>query len=331
MTAAKTLENKKTVKRLLDRITDHPTTELRANLNKAYHRNARWRGSHPLNEMDGVDAIESTVWAPLLNAFPDLERRDSLILGGGENGRDYVGMVGQYAGNFIENWLGIPANNRLVYIRYGEFHQLVDGKIAESTVLMDILHVMRQVGIWPLAKSRGNEEMWPAPITGNGTEMALRDEKQSQESWEFTLGMHKSLDNDIIDREGLLTMSQKEFWHPKMMWYGPCGVGTGRALEGFVDVHQHPFRQTFPKRHYGAEHYVHIGDGMFTATGGWPSVVAKHEGKDWLGIAATGREIEMRVMDFYLIHEGRIRENWVPIDILHILLQMGVDVMADIR
>ena len=35
----------------------------------------------------------------------------------------------------------------------------------------------------------------------------------------------------------------------------------------------------------------------------------------------------MRVMDFYLHNEGLIREKWVPIDIVHILLQLGIDVL----
>jgi hypothetical protein len=39
----------------------------------------------------------------------------------------------------------------------------------------------------------------------------------------------------------------------------------------------------------------------------------------------------MKVMDFYLHDEGLIRENWVPIDILHILKQMDVDVIQMIR
>jgi hypothetical protein len=34
------------------------------------------------------------------------------------------------------------------------------------------------------------------------------------------------------------------------------------------------------------------------------------------------------VMDFYLHHEGLIRENWVPIDMLDVLMQMGIDVLA---
>jgi hypothetical protein len=39
----------------------------------------------------------------------------------------------------------------------------------------------------------------------------------------------------------------------------------------------------------------------------------------------------MKVMDFYLHDEGLIRENWVPIDILHILKQIDVDVIQMIR
>ena len=39
----------------------------------------------------------------------------------------------------------------------------------------------------------------------------------------------------------------------------------------------------------------------------------------------------MRVMDFYHHDEGKIRENWVPIDIAHILKQIGVDIFELIK
>ena len=39
----------------------------------------------------------------------------------------------------------------------------------------------------------------------------------------------------------------------------------------------------------------------------------------------------MRVMDFYLHHEGLIRENWVPLDVLDLLMQLGVDVLGRMR
>ena len=99
-------------------------------------------------------------------------------------------------------------------------------------------------------------------------------------------------------------------------------------------------RTGFPKRAYGNQlremghgegHYVQIGDGRFAGTGGWPSVVATHDGPGWLGLSPTGAEVKMRVMDFYAVDEGKIRENWVPIDVAHILMQMGRDVLAEAR
>ena len=56
-----------------------------------------------------------------------------------------------------------------------------------------------------------------------------------------------------------------------------------------------------------------------------------HLGGDFCGIGPTGREVGMRVMDFYDHHEGLIRENWVPIDMIDLLLQMGVDVFGRMR
>ena len=52
-----------------------------------------------------------------------------------------------------------------------------------------------------------------------------------------------------------------------------------------------------------------------------------------------GSRVTMRVMDFYrceLAEDGdgnrdSIRENWVPIDIPHILFQLGVDVFGRMR
>ncbi|MGI9288785.1 MAG: hypothetical protein ACR2P1_25585 [Pseudomonadales bacterium] len=103
-------------------------------------------------------------------------------------------------------------------------------------------------------------------------------------------------------------------------------------MEGFVDLHQRPYRIAFPERQVGgSNHYVSIGDGKYSVTGGWPSVIADHSGGGWLGLSPTGFSVKMRVMDFYLIDDEMIRENWVPIDIIDILLQLNVDIMARVR
>jgi hypothetical protein len=39
----------------------------------------------------------------------------------------------------------------------------------------------------------------------------------------------------------------------------------------------------------------------------------------------------MRVMDFYAADQGLIRENWVPIDLINVLLQMDIVVLARVR
>ena len=53
--------------------------------------------------------------------------------------------------------------------------------------------------------------------------------------------------------------------------------------------------------------------------------------KNWLGYDSTENTVTIRVMDVYLRDGGLIRENWVPIDILHILKQIDVDVLNIIR
>ncbi len=310
------------------------------------HPEIEWRGSHPLDEVRGLEAVHARVWAPLIRAFPDLERRDLIVAGGRTEGRDHVAMVGHYCGTFREPWLSIPATGRPIFIRYGEVHEVRGGMIVQSSCLWDILDVMRQAGFRPLAPSLGTEGMWPGPITGDGLAFAKADPELSAASLAQTLAMHAALgahdDAAGLGREGLLGMPQREHWHPRMMWYGPSGIGTTRGLQGFVDHHQLPFRIAFPNRKGGGQwdevaevkaklgggHYIRIGDGPYSVTGGWPSVFALHTGGGFLGMGPTGRAVTMRVMDFYLHHEGLIRENWVPLDVLDLLRQMGVDVIA---
>lgn len=320
--------------------------DLGAHMSALYHPEVTVRAAHPMNEGRGLDFLADSVWRPLMAALPDLERRDLIVLGGQFEGRDYVAMMGHYCGTFRRDWLTIPATGQPVYLRYGEVHEIRDRKIVQTNCLWDVLDVIRQAGFWPLAPSLGTEGMWPGPITGDGLLFTPQDPDQSASSIAQTLSMHGALgaynDFEGAGREGLLNMPQKDYWHPKMMWYGPSGIGTTRGLQGFVDYHQLPFRRAFPgrkgggqwdeiaelKASHGGGHYIRVGDGAYSVTGGWPSVFAMHNGPDFLGVGATGRPVTMRVMDFYLHHEGLIRENWVPLDILDLLMQMGVDVLG---
>ncbi len=343
MTVTAALEQRAHLLNSLNRLAETSSGELAERIVALYAPGARWRGSHPMNDAESLDEIAENVWSPLIESFPDLERRDSIFVGGSWEGRDYVAAVGNYCGTFRRDWLTIPATGRPVFIRYGEVHQVEDSRIVLSTCLWDVLDVIRQAGFWPIAPSLGTEGMWPGPITGDGIVLHATDPEEGLASLAQTLAMHRTLgdydDNGDLGRAGLLNMPQKRHWHPKMMWYGPSGIGTTRGLQGFVDYHQLPFRIAFPNRKGGMQitdpglggHYIRIGDGKYSVTGGWPSVRADHLGGGFLGTGPTGRLIRMRVMDFYLHHEGLIRENWVPIDIIDVLNQMGVDVFSRMR
>ena len=304
-----------------------PESRLGSVLAGIYHEDARWFGSHPLNELRGVAAIER-VWRGMRRAFPDMERRDSILLGGAWRGADLVAALGHYQATFSEDWLGVPATHGVVNLRYGEVHQYDGGRIAHTHALIDLLDLMRQAGVWPLPPSLGAEGMWPGPATGDGLRLVEADSREGEATLEIVLGMHRALFD--FDGVNLDSMDQAAYWAEHFMWYGPSGIGACRGMRGYQAHHQIPFLVAFPDRK-GAGHYACFGDGPYAVTGGWPSVSGTHKGDGWLGLAATGRPVGMRVMDFYRSENGRLAENWVPLDVIDVLRQLGTDVFARLR
>lgn len=338
-------KTRKAVFRNLNSLVEVPTDALPGRLSAVSSTETQWRVAHPINEMTGPEAASERIFLPLREAMPDAERRDWIFVGGAYQDRRYIAAIGAHCGTFVNPWLGIPATGGAVTLRYGEVYEIDEaGRIMQANLLWDVLDLIRQSGHWPLAPSLGAEGAWLPPLTGDGLRLAGSDPETGAASIAQTLAMHATLaehdDEKGRSREALLNMPQREHWHPKMMWYGPAGIGTTRGLAGFVDYHQLPFRIAFQRpqgtfeevnaarARHGAGHFIRIGDGPYSVTGGWPSVYGVHGGGGFCGLAPTGKPVTMRVMDFYLHHEGLIRENWVPLDMLDLLNQMGIDVMA---
>ena len=295
-----------------------------------YADDVAWHGPHPINSHRGVAVVQEQFWQPLLAAFPDIERRDDILIAGNFDGGTWVGATGHFTATFVRDWLRIPATQGAVNLRYGEFSRLHGGKVHEVYVILDILDLMRQAGCWPTAVpiGRGLLDRVPGPATRDGVALTGSAAGESSRSLELVQAMIKGLRMDY-DGRTLESMAQERFWHPHMMWYGPAGIGTSRRLKGFQDVHQRPFLEAFPDR-MGGDHKARIADGPYVGSTGWPSVRATHRGI-WLGCPPTGRRIGMRVMDFWRREDDTLRENWVFIDLIDLFLQMDMDVMAAIR
>lgn len=322
------IEAKQFVHSAFSRLAQTDTDNLHATLGEIYGPDAVVRCSHPINELSGHEEIAGSLWRPLRESFQDLERRDLILVAGEFEDHPTVGVMGHYQATFSKDWLDIPASHGVVHIRYGEVHQFRQGRIAKSHVLIDLLDLMHQVGCWPIAPSVGAEGMWPGPATNDGVLPDGVDVAGGKRTMDLILLMHKGLLQ--FDGKDLESMDHARYWSPNFMWYGPSGIGATRGLEGFELHHQIPFLRAFPDRRIG-KRIVSIADGNFAVTGGWPSVIATHTGADWLGLSPTGREVNMRVMDFYRVDGAVIAENWVPIDIIDILLQLGVDVLDRVR
>ncbi len=282
---------------------------------------------HPINEVHGIEAMHAKFWQPLLKAFPNLERRCDLFFAGNFDGR-FCGGVGTWVtahgylmGTMVADWLGIPATGDTVFVRIGEFYRVENGKIVDARILLDLVDVMRQCGIEVLPCSTGARLIVPGPQMHDGLLLGVSDpheSKLSMDSLDRMIGGLKS-----FNQKDLKSMGMHAFWHPQMMWYGPCGIGTSRQVEGFQMHHQKPFLHAFPDR-VGGNHISRMSEGHFIASTGWPSVHATHRG-DYLGAKAINKPITMRVADWWRREGDVLRENWVMIDLPDLLLQMGVD------
>ena len=100
-----------------------------------------------------------------------------------------------------------------------------------------------------------------------------------------------------------------EFFAEDFVWHGNCGCGTKRGLAAFQDNWQRPFQAAFSDKAAIDEARLYMGE--WGACFGAQHAV--HSGA-FMGIAPTGKRVEIRYMDFWKVRDGKIVENWVSVD-----------------
>jgi predicted ester cyclase len=288
---------------------------------RLYAPDANYNFSSPFSN---VQNLSRDVWLPLLAAIPDLERRTDILMEGHFNDGHWFASTGFFVGHFEAPLWGIAPTKRPIWLRYGWFDRVEGDKVVESYVLFDVARFLIDAGQWPLAPQLGQSQ-WPAPQTQDGINFETADIADSDKSLKLVEAMIAGLMQ--YDRKSLSSMGMIRFWTPQFGWYGPGGIGTARGHRDYERAHQGPFLGTFPDR-VGGNHKCRIGDGAYVASTGWPSIRATHMGDGWLGLPATGKPITMRVMDFWRRDGDLLAENWVFIDMIDLLNQIGVDVFA---
>lgn len=287
-----------------------------------------WRGVHPFGELGDPRAVAETFWQPLRRSLTALQRRNDILFAGSNEMDDHASVwvvtMGNLMGLFDVPWLGIRPTGKIVFLRYCEFHRVDNGRIAETVMHVDIPHLMTQANQNPFPDQTAQHLVQPGPRPHDG----LLLDKQVPAEGERTLALINAMIGDIGEWNSDRTLEDElaRTWHDDMVWWGPAGIGATYTIERYARQHAGPFRATFANRSR-TSHIARLAEGHYGGFFGWPNFTAEPVG-GFLGLAASGKRAEFRVIDIYRRDGDKLAENWVFIDFLYIWNQHGVDILG---
>lgn len=111
-----------------------------------------------------------------------------------------------------------------------------------------------------------------------------------------------------------------DFFSDSFRWMGNYGCGTKEGLAAFQENWQRPFQAAFSDKVCIDEARLFMGE--------WAAAFGRQEAThsgEFMGIAPTGKRVEIRYMDFWKVVDGKIADNWVMVDFPFVMAQLGVD------
>ncbi len=300
----------------------------KAALKHHYAPNHIWRGYHPFDEIHGSEAVADQFWAPLKTALTHLQRRQDVFMAG-KNEMDgftstWVVSMGHLMGLFDAPWLGIAPTGKMAFLRYCEFNKVENGQVTETAMYFDIPHLMMQAGLQPFPPQTAAHLVQPGPMTHDG----LMFTPQPPDTGEKTLAAINAMITDLGQWNSGLSLEDelRRTWHEDMIWWGPAGIGATYTIPRYAKQHSGPFRAGFTDRSK-TNHICRMAEGHFGGFFGWPNFTATPTG-GFMGMPATGKPGEFRVIDIYRRDGDKLAENWIFIDLLHFWKQQGVDILT---
>lgn len=321
------MEKEKAVVRAFHAALDAPSADLTAVLKRYCVPDSRWRGYHPFNEMKGAEEVAARFWSPLRASLTHLQRREDVFFAG-RNEIDgfestWVVSMGHLMGLFDVPWLGIPPTGKMAFLRYCSFYRVEDGKIAETAMYFDIPHLMMQAGLRPFPPQTAAHLVQPGPMTHDGLLFGPQPEAEGA----ATLALINAMISDLGQWNLGLPLEDelRRTWADDMIWWGPAGIGATYTIKRYAKQHSGPFRDGFADRS-GTGHVARLAEGVYGGFFGWPNFTARPTG-GFMGLPATDKPGEFRVIDIYRRAGDKLAENWIFIDLLHFWNQQGLDVL----
>ncbi len=287
-----------------------------------------WRGFHPFNEITGAESVARQFWQPLKHSLTRLQNRVDILFAGQNSLCDedevWVACMGHLMGLFDRPWLGIRPTGKMVFLRYCAFYKVVNNTISETAMYFDIPHLMVQAGQNPFPPQTAAHLVQPGPMPHDGVLLDAQPPEEGQK----TLALINAMISDLGQWNSGLSLEDElaRTWHDNMIWWGPEGIGTTYTIERYAKQHSGPFRAGFTDRSK-TNHICRMAEGMYGGFFGWPNFTAVPSG-GFMGMPATGKPGEFRVIDIYRRAGDKLAENWIFIDLLHFWRGQGVDILA---
>jgi hypothetical protein len=288
-----------------------------------------YRGMNPFYDLKGPEALASVVWSPIKDAMPTLQRRSDIFFAGRHNLLETAGCwvveMGNFIGDFTDDWMKIPATGSATYLPYATLYRVEHNLILETVEFLDIFAVITQAGLNPfLPNQSGGFIMSPGPKTHNGLLTNGMERTTTAKTHVLTLDMLTELATSYTSPPDHI----ERFWNTDMNWFGPTGIGASLGFSGYRRGHTGPFEEHLDtvKIH---DWELAVSEGHFSAVMWWPCLTMRNKG-GFMGVRPNEALAEMRVVDLYRRGGDKLAENWIFIDILHFLKQQGVDLLKDI-
>ena len=288
----------------------------------------QWYGVYPFDEQHGPEAVAEAFWIPFLNSWKNVQRRQDIFLAGTSeiDQTEWVISMGHLMGLLDQDWLGMRTTRKLAFLRYADFYCVQEGQLVRGVFFCDLIGVMHQLGISPLPLQTGVSFLYPGPRTHDGLLFEYQDNRESKKTLDLVNRMLADLTALNISGDDLPPPEYlARTWHEDMIWYGPAGIGATYTISRYQEQHQYPFRTGLQGKRFNG-HLCRLAEGNYAGFFGWPNLTNTAIG-GFLGLPASERAADMRVVDIYRREGDKLAENWVLIDLPWWLKQQGVDIL----
>ena len=207
------------------------------------------------------------------------------------------------SGRHVGPFLGILASNKMVTMSGIAIHRVVNGRLVEHWGQVDGVGLLVQMGAVPAPPA-------PPPLAAPKLPRSAADRTLSADA--LAAALRRLFDAGFNQRNRAVVV---ELVHPSYVNYSmpmlrPGPDGLSDILDGFFGA--------FPDMHIVVEDTIAETDkavtrGYFTGT---------HRGP-FMNVPATGKSVRVEYVDLWKAHNGLLVENWVHMDVLGLLIQIG--------